>query len=206
MTKPPLTPRQRRGAAIAGIVGFLLATLGWVPFVAVAIGYAFSFGVYFLGAALGGGDTRFDAESQTGTLAANLIGIPATSLGVVVIVALVVGVVLIALGLFLSTVILRVHGVARRAGVTWLGLLLAIVGSWVFDGILGFIAYLVAAAGDVGKGPVAPDGAVTALYFVIAVVIQIALSWLCWWWMAHALRRPLASNDPQPTPAIIPAT
>ena len=206
MNKPPLTPRQRRGAAIAGIVGFLLATLGWLPFVVVAIGYVFSFGVYFLGAALGGDDTRFDAESETGTLAATLFGIPATSLGIVVIVALVVGVVLIALGVFLSTVILRVHGVARGAGVTWLGLLLAIVGSWILDGILGFIVYLVAAAGDVGKGPVVPDGAVTALYFVIAVVIQIALGWLCWWWMAHALRRPLASNDPQPTPAIIPAT
>ena len=206
MNKPPLTPRQRRGAAIAGIVGFLLATLGWLPFVVVAIGYVFSFGVYFLGAALGGDDTRFDAESETGTLAATLFGIPATSLGIVVIVALVVGVVLIALGVILSTVILRVHGVARGAGVTWLGLLLAIVGSWILDGILGFIVYLVAAAGDVGKGPVVPDGAVTALYFVIAVVIQIALGWLCWWWMAHALRRPLASNDPQPTPAIIPAT
>jgi hypothetical protein len=206
MTKPPLTPRQRRGAAIAGIVGFLLATLGWLPFVVVAIGYVFSFGVYFLGAALGGNDTRFDAESETGKLAANLIGIPATSLGVVVIIALLVGAVLIAFGIVLSTVILRVHGVARGAGVTWLGLLLAIVGSWIFDGILGFIAYLVSAAGDVGKGPVAPDGAVTALYFVIAVAIQIALGWLCWWWMAHALRRPLDSNDPQPSPAIIPAT
>jgi hypothetical protein len=204
--KPPLTPRQRRGAAIAGIVGFLLATLGWLPFVIVAIGYVFSFGVYFLGAALGGDDTRFDAESETGKLAANLLGIPATSLGIVVSISLVVGVVLIAAGIVLSTVILRLHGVARGAGVTWLGLLLAIVGSWIFDGILGFIVYLVSAAGDVGKGPVAPGGGLTVLYLVIAVAIQVALGWLCWWWMAHALRRPLAANDPQPSPETVPAT
>ncbi len=206
MTKPPLTPRQRRGATLAGIVGFLLATLGWVPFVIVAIGYVFSFGVYFLGAVLGGDDTRFDAESETAKLAARLLGLPATSLGVVVFVALVVGVALIALGIVLSSLILKRHDVARPAGVTWLGLLLAIVGSWILDGILGFIVYLVAAAGDIGKGPVAPDGGVTALYFAIAVAIQVVLGWLCWWWMAYAFRRPLPSNDPQPPPETIPAT
>ena len=206
MTKPSLTPRQRRGAASAGIVGFLLASLGWLPFVVVAVGYVFAFGVYFLGAALGGADTRFDAESQTGKLAASLIGIPATSLGVIIIIALVVGALLIAFGIFLSTVILRLHGVARPAGVTWLGLVLAIVGSWILDGILGFVVYLVAAHGDVGRGPVAPGGGISALYFVIAIAIQVALGWLCWWWMAHALRRPLASNDPQPSPETVPAT
>ena len=47
--RPPLTRRQRRGAAIAGIVGFLLATIGWVPYVLVGLGYVFAFGVYFLG-------------------------------------------------------------------------------------------------------------------------------------------------------------
>ena len=205
-SKPPLTSRQRRGAAIAGIVGFLLATLGWLPFVAVIVGYAFAFGVYFLGAALGGDDTRFDTESQTGKLAANLIGIPATSLGVVVMISLVIGVVLIALGIFLSSVILKRHGVARAAGVTWLGLLLAIVGSWILDGILSFVVYLVSATGDVGRGPVAPGGGLTALYFVIVVAIQVALGWLCWWWMAHAFRRPLVPSDPQPPLETVPAT
>jgi hypothetical protein len=206
MIKPSLTPRQRRGAGIAGIVGFLLATLGWLPFVAVIVGYVFAYGVYFLGAALGGNDTRFDAESETGRLAANVLGIPATSLGVVVMISLVVGIVLIALGVFLSSLILKRHGVARPGGVTWLGLLLAIVGSWIFDGILSFVVYLVAAGGDVGKGPVAPGGGLTVLYFVIAVAIQVLLGWLCWWWMAHAFRRPLAPYDPQSPPETVPAT
>ena len=205
-TKQPLTPRQRRGAATAGIVAFLLATIGWLPFVAVAIGYVFAFGVYWLGAALGGDDTRFDAESETGKFAANLVGIPATSLGVVIMISLVGGVVIIALGIFLSSLILKRHGVARAAGVTWLGLLLAIVGSWILDGILLFVVYLIAAGGDVGKGPVAPGGGLTVLYFVIAVAIQIALGWLCWWWMAHAFRRPLTPTDPQSPPETVPAT
>ena len=204
--RPPLTRRERRGAVIAGIVGFLLATIGWVPYVLVGLGYVFAFGVYFLGSLLGGGDSQDSANTDTGKLAADFIGIPASSVGLLISIACVVGVLLIAAGIVLSIVILKRHSVNRAAGVTWLGLLLAIVGSWILDAILAIVIYAVAAAGDVGKGPVGPSGALTVIYLLIALAIQVLLGWLCWWWMAHALRRRAAPADQPEPPQLTPGS
>jgi hypothetical protein len=204
--RPPLTRRERRGAAIAGIAGFLLATIGWVPFVLVGLGYIFAFGVYFLGSLLGGEDSQESANTDTGKVAADLIGIPIASLGLIISIACVVGVLLIAAGILVSIVILKRHSVNRAAGVTWLGLLLAIVGSWILDSILAVVIYAVAAAGDVGKGPVGPSGGLTVIYLLIALAVQVLLGWLGWWWMAHALRRRPPPTDQSEPPQLIPGS
>ena len=136
----------------------------------------------------------------------HLIGIPIASLGLLISIACVVGVLLIAAGILVSIVILKRHSVNRAAGVTWLGLLLAIVGSWILDTVLGIVIYAVAAAGDVGKGPVGPGGGLTVIYLSVALAIQVLLGWLCWWWMAHALRRRPAPSDQTAPPQLFPGS
>ena len=192
--RPPLTPRQKSGARTAGIVGFLLLTLGFglfsLPLVVLMFGVFLAVMVELI-RGVSRSDVGFD-EFMTGLDAFD----PAFWIPVLV-VAAIVGIALMALALFVSARILRAHDVARPWPVTWTGVGIAIVGSWLVSGLSAIpFAIVDAFGGDDAAGDLGV-GIVTGVISLIAgLVITAVIGWLSWWWMAHALRAPATGVAP----------
>ncbi len=196
--RPPLTRRQKRGTALAGIVGFLVVNLGWLPFVLLGIVFVFVFVIYFINTILGGDDSLSASQSNATTIVTEFLGITRNDVLPFATVAGVIGVVLIAAGIVFSIQVLKRHGVNRPAAVTWVGLVLAIVGNWILSGLFSGIFYFIAALNDTGRGIELPNGGILAASALVTILYNALLGWLCWWWMAYAMR----SRDSAATPTI----
>lgn len=214
--RPPLAPRQRRGAMLAGAVSFTLMTLG---FTLIAIPLLIGVLGAFIGTivswaaqndsddfSVNGGPRPQEIESFISDAWSMflpwLIG------------ALILGIIIWILGYFSSLWILRSHRVHRPVAVTWSGLGIAVVGNfflsalsspvtglfnvWDFDpgdpddfrnfGGPGQMQWL----DNVNLAPAALGLAL--LFLVISVVVNAAIGLLSWWWMAHAFREPAPSG------------
>lgn len=203
--RPPLAPRQRRGAMLAGAVGFSLMSLG---FALVAIPLAIAlFGAFFSTLFSWAATNNPDDISIDG-------GVPpedferfiadAWSMFLPWMIGLVIlGILLWVLGYLASLGILRSHRVNRPVAVTWSALGVAIVGSWALSALSSPISGLFNLwTPDIGTPEIGSPGGVPDLtgfdvapfvgigvgFLLLSVLLNAGIGLLSWWWMAHAFR------------------
>ena len=182
--RPPLDPRAKRGARLAGALGYLVMSLGWLlfslPIAALAFGAFFA--VIFGAIQRGSGDTGEFWFFDGWDLGAWILPLVLCS---------VVGLAIIVGGLFLSRGILKAHGVTKPWGVTLAGAGIAIVAGWILSAFLTvpFQFAGILTGNDSSNGLPIVVGVVSG---ILGIVATAATGWLAWWWMAHALR-PAAS-------------
>jgi hypothetical protein len=205
-TRPPLTQRAKRGAAIAGGVGFVLLGIGWAM---VAIPLAL---VAFAGLiALIVRAARSSGSSPAPQIEQFLSGLDLTPWITLLVVIAIVGLLVQAAAIVLSGRILRAHGVRRPWAVTWAGAGIAIVASWIIDGTLGSLTSAVTSAAFPGNNSGATSWGVfsiVAIVFsgVLGLAVNAAIGWLAWWWMAHAMRpAALADAPPASSTPVVPS-
>lgn len=184
--RPPLTPRQKSGARLAGILGYILLSIGFglfaLPVVLLAFGAFFTLLIGFI-RRVSGNDADFE-RFLNGFESLN----PTAWILPLIIVAF-VGLVIMAVALFVSARILRNHDVARPWAVTWAGAGIAIVASWFVSGLTAIPFSLSSGidGGDSG-GAVVLGVAVGILSGLVGIAVTAVTGWLAWWWMAHAFR------------------
>jgi len=188
--RPPLSPREKSGARLAGIVGFLLLSLGFgllaIPLSLLALGALFATVLGFIGRV-----SRDDRGIDQFIRGFEQFNPSAWILPLVI--AAIVGLVIMAVALFVSAGILRSHDIARPWAVTWAGAGIAIVGSWLLSGLTAVPAGLFGSfRGDDSAATVGIGVAVAVVSFLVGLFATAVIGWLSWWWMAHALRRPVA--------------
>ncbi|MET4637448.1 hypothetical protein [Mycetocola sp. 2940] len=201
--RPPLAPRQKRGAMLAGAVGFSLMSLGFaLVAIPLAIGlFGALFSTLFSWAATNSRDDisidggvppedfeRFIADAWS-TFLPWMIGL------------VILGIILWILGYLASLGILRSHRVNRPVAVTWSALGIAIVGSWALSALSSPISGLfnlwtpdIGSPEGVGGVPdltgfdVAPFIGIGVGFLLLSVLVNAGIGLLSWWWMAHAFR------------------
>lgn len=192
--RPPLTRREKRGAFWSGAVGFNLITLGFtlvmIPIVVGLFGAFINFLVE--------GIARSSEHQSTGFLA--MLGvIRSIDFGVVAILGVavaLVGLAIMAGAIFLSRGILRSHGVARPAPVTWAGAGIAIAATWIVGWIPGVITQLAfGSLASAGVDSVNAAIVVGAIGMILGIGFTGVIGWLAWWWMAHAFRSAAQDNS-----------
>jgi hypothetical protein len=186
--RPPLTPRQKSGARLAGIIGFLLLSVGFglfsLPLAVLAFGAFFAIVLGFI-------RTASQNEAGFDQFMSAFAAFDPTAWILPLVIAAVVGLVLMVLALVASARILRAHDVARPWPVTWAGAGIAIVGSWLLSGLSAVpFAILNVFRGDDPTTSVGAGIAVGVVSLVLGLVLTGVIGWLSWWWMAHALRAP----------------
>lgn len=178
----PLSPGQRRGALIAGGVGFTVMTFG--------------FGLISLMFAL---VVIFGIIGVVGTAIARYSGMPAGFIEglnefveafwwVGLVVAL-LGAAIWAAGYIASIRILRSSGNTRAVAITWSALGIAVAANW----LVGFVVTIPANVLSSFPTGDALDGAgifIAGFVFLIGLAGTVAVGMLAWWWMAHVLRLP----------------
>ncbi len=183
--RPPLTPAARRGAAIAGSVGFGMLTLGWTLFFTpLLISLAATLAAYFLSAF----SDNPDATELSGTrdVLGSLVG---AEFAIPLVVSVILGILLMVFGVIVSGRVLKSHDATHPWGITWSGIGISIVVSWIVDGVLGFFGgVLASAAADPRTG--FSTGYWTALGAVAVVIftVDVVIGRFVWWWMASAFR------------------
>lgn len=192
VTRTPLTAEQKRGAMIAGGVGFALMTLGF-GIVSVVVVVLFVFGLLgFIGTALArSGET-------SANMMADIVEFAQMYWWIALLVA-VVGVILWLAGYFASVRILKSSGNRRATAITWAGLGIAIVANWLVGSVLSIPASLInMGSSDSGvlTGALLGGGLVFGL---LGLAATVAIGVFAWWWMAHALRvAPAAESAANP--------
>lgn len=182
-----LTPRQKRGAAWAGIVGFNVVTLGWtlvvIPLMFALFGALFSVVLNeFRRSANGLGQGSRQFLDFFDSMNFGLLVVPA-------IIMIVVGLILMALAILGSRAILKAHAVNRPTAVTWAGVGVAIVGSWFVSWLPVVVAELVGGLMvSTDAGTVGTVAVVGGLFTLLSIATTSVVGWLAWWWMAHVLR------------------
>lgn len=152
--RPPLTARAKRGAVIAGVVGFLFLGIGFaMASFAVSFALIGALSALILWAASG-------SNSRSGAGFGQLISRFDIAPWIAPLVAIVIlGIVLMVAAILMSGRVLAAHQVRRPWAVTWAGAGIATVASGILTGM-----------------------------------VNTGVTWLSWWWMAHAMR-PAAAID-----------
>ena len=195
--RPPLTPREKSGARLAGILGFVLLSLGF-GLVVIPVGILL-FGAFF---ALVAEFVRRVSQNDTG-FEQFMGGIESLNLTAwilpLVIVAL-VGLGVMTAALFVSARILRRHDVNRPWAVTWAGAGIAIVGSWFVSSLSAVPYGIISGMSDNDGAGIGLGIAVGVLSGLVGLATTAVIGWMSWWWMAHAFRRS-ATEVASPLPA-----
>ena len=185
--RQPLSPRQKRGAIWAGIVGFNLLSLGWALFVIPLV--AALFGALF--AVVLGQVRRSTSGSAEGTQQF-LDFFDSMDVGMLLMfgsIAVVLGLIFMALAILFSRIILRAHAVHRPTAVSWAGAGVAVVGSWFISWLPGLVAQLVGGLMmSTDSRSVGAAVAAGGLYILVSIAATSLVGWLAWWWMAHVFR------------------
>ena len=188
--RPPLTARAKRGAAIAGSVGFLLLGLGFAM-ASLAIGLAL-IGAFFalIVRAVSASNTRMGAGFEQLISRLDIAPWIAPLVAIVI-----VGIVLMVAAIVVSGLVLGAHRVRRPWAVTLAGAGVAIVASWITSSVLSAF-FSIAMGGFRWDSPSWGAGffGVLIVSAVIGLASNAVLGWLSWWWMAHAMR-PAAAID-----------
>jgi hypothetical protein len=186
-TRPRLTPRTKRGAFWAGAVGFNVLSVGFgiamLPVVAAIVGAFFSLVVNRM--------AQSDRNSAIGARAfrAFFDSLDYGFLSIIGVVAVILGLLIMAAGLFASVSILKGHGARRPWPISWAGAGIAIVANGVVGWIAPFafqlvVLILIAVGVDSRVSAISQGGLV-----VIGLLVgNTIIGWLSWWWMAHAMR------------------
>lgn len=190
--RPALTPAQKRGAMIAGGVGFTLMTLGFS-----LLGVALA--VLFIALIIGGiaGLVERSGESTGGFM--EWFTTVASDFGWIVAVVAVVGVLIWLAGYFASVRILRSNGNPRATAITWSALGLAIVASWIVGTVISIPAQVTGAFEDFDRGLGQASIAVGLVSGAVSIAATVAIGVFAWWWMAHAFRQPTVGESTTPT-------
>ena len=207
---PPLTAGQRRGSLIAGAVSLPLVNLGGsLLLAAILLGVVLAFFSAILTAATrGNGGVPVDPEAATLVELLETVNATAWLLG-----GGLLGLLLLALGLFASFRILRAHAVPRPWAITWsatgisipvlvaISSVLSVLGQVV--GLLSLGSYFPAPGSSVPDPAVVGfgTGVLVAIVIVLVSTVVVALAGaLIWWWMAHVFRRPRPEAPPARAP------
>ena len=187
--RPPLQPRQKRGAAIAGAVSFLLLSFGFALFsIPVSL---LAFGAFFLAIFSFVGNLDDDSNRGAEQFFRGLDQFHLDQWIWPLVVVAVLGLAIMIAAMFLSASILKSHAVAKPWGVTWAGAGIAIVGSWVVSGVLSVVAQVISAfAGRTVEGDWTPTLVIGGASVLLGFAASAVIGWLAWWWMAHAMRSP----------------
>ncbi|WP_168916648.1 hypothetical protein [Microcella flavibacter] len=178
--RPPLTPRARAGALIAGAVAMLMVSIGGpligIPLLLLFIGLLFA----TIATSIGG-------EAQN-VLDEVLSFVPTELLVGVGVVLVLLGIALIVGALFVSRGILRSRGHDKAWPITWAGLGIAVVAGSTVSGLLSlplqFATQAVPSFG--GSGEI--EAGLGLLVIGVNAVVTAAVGALSWWWMAHVMR------------------
>ena len=192
--RPPLSPRSKKGAAIAGAVGFVLLSLGFALFgLPLAL---LAFGAFFTAIVRLIGRVNDKPDADLLRLREFIDQFQPEQWVVPMLLVALLGLAIMAAALFISSGILRSHGVNKPWQITWAGAGIAIVGSWLVSGVLSVILQLFSFGFGFGRED--NWGAAIAVG-VISLVVNLAASaivgWLSWWWMTH-LMRPATATAP----------
>jgi hypothetical protein len=182
--RPPLTREARRGATVAGSVGFVLLSIGYAM-VAVPLSILLLAAVLELVRSRGG---QLPNGRPLGPRGLPDVVVP-QGWTVPLIVISIVGLLGMVAAILVSWRILRAHAVRHPVGVTFAGAGIAIVGSLVAQGILsGFISAITSVSG--GQGNIFGPGfwIAAVLGTLVTLAISAVIGWLSWWWMAHTMR------------------
>jgi hypothetical protein len=210
---PPLEPRQRRGAFIAGAAALNLVNLGGTLLLAALILGAILafFSAVLTTAARNGNDIRVDPQARAFFEFLDSINAPAWLIG-----GGLLGFVILVLGIFTSFWILRAHEVVRPWAVTWSSVGISIPALVIVSSVLSVLGQVVGTLSlsslFPAPGTAVPDAtavgfgtgiALVVVSFVVSLIVVAVVGALIWWWMAHVLRRPLRpatapSTEPAP--------
>ena len=204
--RPPLAPRQKHGAMLAGALGFALMSLGFA-LVAIPLAIA-AFGAFFSSlfswiARSNPDDISIDGgvppEEIRQFIAQSWSAFLPWMIGLIIL-----GIILWVVGYLLSVGILRSHGVNRPVAVTWAGLGIAIVANWLLSALSSPFSALADLWTPDVRGPENFNGVdgleglenldftpvigFGVLFLLLGVLVNAAVGLLSWWWMAHALR------------------
>ncbi len=195
--RPALTARQRSGARLAGIIGFLTLSLGFtmlsVPLAILAVMALFSLVFGAIGRRNGNPEWYQEVMLFVERLHPEVLIVP------LVIVA-VLGAVLMVVALFVSARILRSHGIVKAWPITWAAAGVAIVANWIAAGLISAPLQLMGSGSGSGSGD---DGAellplrigIAVLGVIVNIVATAVIGWLSWWWMAHLMRPATETSD-----------
>lgn len=189
--RPPLTPRARTGAFIAGAVTMVMVSIGGalvaIPLLLLVIGAI----VATVFTAIGGEILQvledIERYAPTGLLVGIAVGL------------MLLGIVLIVAALFISRGILRARGLERAWPITWAGLGIAAVAGWVASGVLSIPIQL---SGPFFAGAGGGTDEIEAVLGIVAslagIVVTAAIGAMAWWWMAHVMRPAGDAGAPAP--------
>lgn len=189
--RPPLTPRARTGAFIAGAVTMVMVSIGGtliaIPLFALVIGTI----VATVFTAIGGELLGVLQDVERYAPAGLLIGIAVA--------ALLLGVVLVVSALFISRGILRARGLDKAWPITWAGIGIASVAGWVASGILSVpIQFAGPAFSAAGGGTDEIEAVLGIVASLAGIVVTAAIGAMAWWWMAHVMRPAGEAGAPAP--------
>ena len=195
--RSPLAPRQKSGARLAGIVSFLMLSLGfgmlWIPLSLLAIAGVFAVAIGLIDRANRGSDMGFDQFTEFVSI------LNPTAWIIPLVLVAVIGAALMVAGLVISARILRSHGVAKAWPVTWAAAGIAVIASWIVSGVLSVPLQIVGMGFGGDRMQSVPLGIVVGVIgFLVGIAATAAIGWLSWWWMAHVMRAPVdisADND-----------
>ncbi len=195
--RPPLTRGEKKGAFLAGAVGFNLLTLGFTVFVIpIAVGLFGGFLVWMLSVAESrtqglDDDFYFRAQEFLGSLNIGLL----IALGIAM---SLIGLAIMAGGLFASRKILRSFGVIKAWPITWSAAGIAIFAFSILGqipvGIAQISTYPMIMSGVDG---VSSTIAAAVVWFILTIALTTLFGWLAWWWMTFAFRPATRDNAPQ---------
>lgn len=191
--KPPLTPGQKRGAMIAGGVGYSLMTLGFGTVFAVLI-VTFIFGLMgFIGASIARSGGTVEVFVQTVT------DLVQTYWWIALVVAL-LGIALWLAGYFASVRILRSSGNPRATAITWAALGIGVAAGWLANSVLSIPGNMLTVFPSRDEGDLPGLFIGGGFLLLLSVAVTVAIGVFAWWWMAHALRPADTPDTEQPPP------
>ena len=217
--RPPLEGRQKRGAMLAGAVSFTLMSFGFALFVIpLVLGMLGAFVSTLISWAVNSNPDDFNVNG--GPAPDELERFLADAWSTFLpwfIGALILGIIVWILGYLSSLWILRSHRVHRPVAVTWSGLGIAIVGSFLLSALSSPISGLFNLwTPNFGNDNFGGSGGVPnlesfdftpvigagVLLTLLSLVINAAIGLFSWWWMAHAFReRPASTSESTPQAA-----
>lgn len=193
--RPKLSKRERRGAMTAGAFALPLVTLGLIT-LAVPIG-AWYFTTIFK-SVLVAVASLVATEAQVRGLDASITAVDPTSFGTLSFWLIIAGVALLLVGLVLSWLVLRGHGVFHPILVTLTAVPMSLGLSAILQVGAGALAGLVFQLGDGGVSAVIANAAFALLLFLVAsVAIALVTGILVWLWMSSVFRATVVTGVPE---------
>lgn len=186
--RPPLTSKQKRGAMLAGGLGFTVMGIGF-SLVALVV-FAFSV-VLVVGSIVAfierSGQSTDGFSAWLSVVVSDYWWVPA--------IAGVVGIGIWLVGYFASVRILRSSGNEQAVGITWSALGISIVASWSVGGLLSTGSSFSSAFSS-NSDQLLPLAILAAIVgALLSLAATVAAGVFAWWWMAHALRADTAAGS-----------